>query len=416
MTALSESLTEHLRSSESRLIDQWLARCESDGQLELVSRLSRDAFRNNMPAALAGLREVLANEADECSERIKAEVAKHGHHRWKQGFNLQQVIRDWGILNSILVSEVERFLTQQFPGCHAERATVFERMADYLTEAMSESVRRFDDFRRAEAVAMARDLEVAKRQFEQVTHARGEMLREAAHDIRGGLTAIAGVSSLLRDPDNTTGADGELLDVLEGGVASVQVMLSSLLDLSRLESGADPLDLGVADVSGELRDLVAELRPMAADKELGLAFHCPDDFTMETDISKVRRIAQNLVINAIKYTHRGEVVIAVCRDAKCWTLEVRDTGPGMQDKLGSPVATQLDDVDEPRSHSETMHAGSYAGEGIGLTIVKRLCTLLEAGIRMHSERSRGTTFIVEFPLDYDHIGGDTNRDGDAAPG
>ncbi|MGQ3198233.1 MAG: sensor histidine kinase [Hydrogenophaga sp.] len=147
---------------------------------------------------------------------------------------------------------------------------------------------------------------------------------------------------------------------------------------------------------------------------------------VQSDAVKLRRIAQNLVLNAIRYTRAGGLVLSWekggAQDAERWTLRVQDTGPGigqaksseLQDAL--EVATQhADQVVEDNRNDQVTHihdddAGVPApgespdtyvhGEGIGLSIVKRLCEVLDATVQVESS-ARGTTFEVLLPVAYD---------------
>lgn len=112
-------------------------------------------------------------------------------------------------------------------------------------------------------------------------------------------------------------------------------------------------------------------------------------------------IAQNLLVNALEHTSHGEVRLIWKRDAIRWLLQVRDTGPGMQDQLGLRVAQELDHRDADRYPELRDAPFAYSGEGIGLSIVKRLCGLLDVEVALSLRRGQGTDFTVKFPLGYD---------------
>jgi len=138
-------------------------------------------------------------------------------------------------------------------------------------------------------------------------------------------------------------------------------------------------------------------------------------------MEQVQRIAQNLLLNALKYTHAGSVTIgwgdSRNNDAKRWMLWVNDTGPGFQAGSGAPLAEALKDatteskqIDERASRSkpdskchlpDRRPVHQEPGEGIGLSIVKRLCELLDASIELESKPGMGATFRVIFPRHYD---------------
>lgn len=397
MSRMLDELADHLRTHQERIVEEWDRGCKSDEALAVASTLTRAEFRNNIPAAIAGLCAVIRRGPDDgLIDFIREQVAKHGHHRWKQGFSLRQLIRDWGHLNRVLIITIQDFFRAQQGETADEQRCAMDRLAVFITEATSNSVRRFDDLRRSEAAALAHDLRDTKSRFEQITKARGDLLREAAHDIRGGLSAIAGASAVLKlgEPQSLS----ELLDVLDQGVNSVLEMLNSLLELSRLEAGAETLEMQTVDVAKLLMDLAAEWRPKATAKSLELTTSGPQEAIVRTDPSKVRRIAQNLLANALQYTTEGEVGLSWELGSLNWTLRVTDTGPGIQDVQGSAIAREMDHQDRDREHPMQAGPQAYSGEGIGLTIVKRLCDMFDASISLDSAAGRGTCFTIEIPL------------------
>lgn len=400
MNQTLRDLADHLQARKEHVVDGWRQACESDGELELVSRLTRDQFRNNLPSALDELCRALVADGDlSSSETIEQEVARHGHHRWKQGFNLRQLIRDWGHFNQVIVDEIDTFFSERPPDEAPNRSLALHRLAGYMLEAASGSVRRFDELRQAQAASMAEDLENLRQEFDRLTAARGRMLREAAHDLRGGLSAVVASSDVLKLAAEGNESLSDVLDTMDRGLGSVSEMLESLLDLSRLEAGADPPEVLSVDIGEVLKELVHQHRNYAVDKGLTLQWDGPDPFWVRTDPGKVRRIAQNLLVNAIQHTRQGAVHLSWARDEERWTLAVADTGPGIQDLTGSLMAQELDHPDLAESPPMPKATLSYTGEGIGLTIVKRLCELLDAGISLESELGKGTTFRVEIPFD-----------------
>lgn len=399
MAKTLRDLADHLQACREDLVDRWRLACEADEELELVSRLTREQFRNNIPSAIDALCRALVAEDDVSSATgIEREVARHGHHRWKQGFNLHQLIRDWGHFNRVLVDAIDVFFSERSPEEASDRSLALHRLAGYMTGAASSSVRRFDELKQTQAASLAEDLASLRQEFERLSQARGRMLREAAHDIRGGLSAVVAASDVLKLSTDGNQSLDDVLDTMDRGVRSVSELLDSLLDLSRLEAGADPPELMSVDIAEVLTELAKQERSIAARKGLALRWSGPEPLLVRTDPGKVRRIAQNLLVNALQHTQRGEVRLSWAREQDRWILEVADTGPGIQNLTGSPVARELDNPDLGESPPLPKATLSYTGEGIGLTIVKRLCEVLDAGVSLESEPGKGTTFRVEISL------------------
>ena len=110
---------------------------------------------------------------------------------------------------------------------------------------------------------------------------------------------------------------------------------------------------------------------------------------------------QNILINALTYTLEGEVNLAwyLEREQERWAIEISDSGPGIDCTHPTSLAHELE-TDKPIRKP----AGAFSGEGIGLTIVKRLCEALGASIQVRSAPADGTRFTIHFPLSYDRPG------------
>lgn len=403
---MSDSLSElatFLQDRETEIIDFWMRVCEEDQSLGVVSKLTRTEFLDNIPAALNVLYRALRAGAEEFPRTIQQEIEKHGHHRWKQGFTLKELIRDWGHLNRVLIKMIRVFFKESDSHDHRDQFHALDRLSLFMTEAMSCSVRRYDDLKQAEAASLSKDIEQVSEEFHKLTEIRGQMLREAAHDIRGGLSSATMATRVLKSSSITKESFYEVLETLNSGVESALVMLESLLDLSRIEAGIDRAHVVNVDVVETLQHLVSENKILACEKGLELIFEGPDSFIAPTDPTMLRRIAQNLLRNALQHTISGQVKVICEPQEKRWLLQVVDTGEGMQDVLGSPVAQEMDDLNHGVESASAHSPLACKGEGVGLTIVKRLCELLDAGLHLESRAGNGTTFTIEFPLQYDSL-------------
>ncbi len=195
--------------------------------------------------------------------------------------------------------------------------------------------------------------------------------------------------------------------------------------LARLQAGSEIRRIESLDVTTLLQALCEGIRPLAAKRGLYLNCQGPDGSTTDGDAVKIRRIAQNLILNAVEYTHEGGITVtwgdSSAEDPKRWVLCVSDTGAGFHTGSGKPLAVSLEETSEPAAQSsptaierddasvrigppisvtETGRASGEPGEGIGLSIVECLCDMLDATVEMHSVIAVGTTFRVFFPRHY----------------
>jgi len=207
---------------------------------------------------------------------------------------------------------------------------------------------------------------------------RGELLRSTSHDLRGNFGIIQGAATLL-DMAKTDEERGQMLAMLQRNLRQATQMLTELMDFSRLESGQEQRHLGLFDVADLLGKLVESVQPLADERGLRLQSEGDETLLVEGDAVKVNRIAQNLLLNALKYTLKGGVTVRWGTEpiTDRWQLTITDTGPGL------PEENQ-----------------SASGEGIGLAIVRQLCDLLDGQLEVDSQAGVGTRFQVSFPRKY----------------
>jgi signal transduction histidine kinase len=227
-----------------------------------------------------------------------------------------------------------------------------------------------------------------------------------------------------------------LLQLLQKSVSSVRSLLEDVMDLARLQAGHERRVVKKFDAGALLSQLCEHLSPLAQQRGLYLKTNGTTTMPVEGDDVKTRRIAQNLVLNALKYTQKGGVTVSWGdsrkEDPERWMLCVQDTGPGFHAGPGAELAGALEEATEeahkvekegdvakgregasenvspaPTSLPDDRPIHQEPGEGVGLSIVKRLCELLEAAVEMESEPGTGTTFRVVLPRRYPNPGSGT---------
>jgi len=434
------ALAVHLAARRADVLRAWQVSVELDPELTTSSSLSRAQFNDHIPQVLEAFeRRLQAENSTEREDAIadqKTSAAEHGLHRWQQGYNQRETICEWGHLHSCVLTELEAYerARSQLPFgvmLFARRALV-----RLCSEGVCESAVRYEQLQRTEAASRVLDLENALLQLQSLERQRAETWREAAHDLRGTVHVISGASTLLAkeveaDPNRTTASQ-----ILQRSVGSLRVLLTDLMDLARLEAGQEHRHVARFDAAEVLREFCETFRPLATQHNLFLKTEGPQSLLVEGDSVKVLRIAQNLVLNALKVTERGGVRLIweerTVSGVQQWLLCVQDTGPGFQRHsataplvqalrqataeahevearaessgdatAGSDAAPMLKSESNPSSaNTARTAAAGAAGEGIGLSIVKRLCELLDATLELETAPGAGTTFRVVLPRAY----------------
>lgn len=421
-------LTEHLASRRKVILQAWRNAIAADPQLTTARALSRGQINDHIPQVLDAFEHKLRSrpggrEAQAADRLTKKEEVKHGLHRWQQGYRLPELMREWGHLQLCLFDELDAFAATH---PEVERGTMVEvarEMISLVNEAVSESCNQYERMQQAEARGRMSDLEAALASINEIERRRADLIREAVHDLTGNVLGVTVAAQLLGAANTPKAAREEFSLLLQRGVQSVSSMLVDLTDLARLESGKETRVISEFDAGSLVTELADTTRPIADKRGLFLKVEGPPQLAVDGDCSKVRRLLQNLLLNALKYTEYGGVTLTLGVEDESWWLMIKDTGPGLQTgpaatlvvglKEATASARESDEkaaaiqgevsnvlVPAPGGSPEVRSSVSQPGEGIGLSIVKRLCELLDASLEVASSPETGTTFRVVLPLHY----------------
>jgi Na+/proline symporter/signal transduction histidine kinase len=242
--------------------------------------------------------------------------------------------------------------------------------------------------RTTELTRLNAELGRAKADAEEANVSKTRFLAAASHDILQPLNAARlYVTSLLERQDE--GENARLIGNVDASLEAVEEIFGALLDISRLDSGAMRAELVSFRIDELLRQLDVEFAPLAREKGLTLTF-VPCSLTVRSDRRLLRRMLQNLVSNAIKYTLKGRVLIGCRRQRGKLRIDVFDTGLGIPTSKKRLVFREFQRLDEG--------AKVARGLGLGLSIVERIGRVLDHKIDLHSTPRRGSRFSVEVPV------------------
>lgn len=237
--------------------------------------------------------------------------------------------------------------------------------------------------------ANMKELVEAKEKAEEMSRLKDAFLANMSHEIRTPLTSIIGFSEILREV--VTGDGLQFAEAIEASGQRLLRTLESVLDLAQIESGTLRLQESRFDLVHEVQEVVSLLHRAAEKKGLVLsASAAASPLPVVLDRGVVSRILMNLVSNAVKFTRQGSVTVKVREEGSEAVIDVTDTG------IGISAAFLPHIFDEFRQES-TGQSRSHEGNGLGLTITKRLVDLVGGAIRAESEPGRGTTMTVRFP-------------------
>ncbi|MEM7683815.1 MAG: ATP-binding protein [Pseudomonadota bacterium] len=286
-------------------------------------------------------------------------------------------------ITEVLMNRVERNAEQSGDGYSLfQRAIALEGEVNART---AELQRTLDLLNRANL-----QLSAASAAAEEANRAKSRFVAAASHDVRQPLTAaklyLEQIARTELDPKQEN-----IVGQLSSAFRSVESIIGSLLDISRLDSSATRAEISAFPVSRVLEPVIEEFQPLAAQN--GLDLWCiPSSVWVLSDPFYLRQIIQNFVSNAVQYSGSGRVLVGCRKRGDELEIQVYDTGPGLTEDERKLIFAEF-----KRLPSKTHRAGNVEGVGLGLAIVERAAKLLGHPLDLRSIPGRGSVFSVRVP-------------------
>ena len=278
-------------------------------------------------------------------------------------------------------------------------ATYVFLMASYyssVVDSQSELLREID--RHQETMKM---LTLAKDEAVRANGAKSDFLAKMSHELRTPLNAVLGYSEILLEDAELEGRGEQIADLqkISGAGKHLLAMVNDILDISKIEAGKMELNIESVDLDGLIREVEATSRPLAAKNTNAFIVERAENLgTVRVDATKLRQAVYNLLSNAAKFTHNGQVKLSVRREMREsgeWlVIAVADTGMGISKEQQESLFSNF-------SQANPSIAAKYGGTGLGLSLSQNLCRLMGGVITVESELGRGSCFTIHLPLGSD---------------
>lgn len=235
-------------------------------------------------------------------------------------------------------------------------------------------------------------LRVANQAAEETSRAKSRFLANMSHELRTPLNHIIGYTEILGEELEDRSDLQPDLRKIQNSAKQLMNMISGILEISKIEMGQAELsweDVKVAGLMHEVLDIfrsVAEKHSNQIDTRIA-----PEVQQLRTDRGKIHKVLSCLVENACKFTSHGSVSVEVEREGDSVLFHVRDSGIGM-------TPDQVARVFEPFTQADDSSTREYSGTGLGLTLARQYCRLLNGDISVKSEPGRGSTFTLSVPI------------------
>src|SRR5271155_3461859 len=353
-----------------------------------------------------------------CWNRQFGEIFDLPHELTRVGIALGDILRHIAEQGERSTRDVDEFIAERvvkyasaaepFLERFAERGLVIEVRANRMPDGglvttftdITPSVKAAEALERANATLERRvrertreltrlnnELHRAKAEADDANVSKTRFIAAASHDILQPLNAARlYVTSLIER--QRAGEYGDLVQNIDASLEAVEEIFTALLDISRLDTGAMKPEFSDFRIDELLHRLEVEFTPLARESDLDLKF-MPCTQTIRSDRRLLRRLLQNLISNAIKYTPSGGVLVGCRRRGGELRIEVYDTGIGIPQGKRRAVFKEFHRLD---------HGARVArGVGLGLSIVERIARVLDCEVALKSTFGRGSRFSVEVP-------------------
>jgi signal transduction histidine kinase/CheY-like chemotaxis protein len=362
------------------IVDRWCERAKVE--IPDAKRIHRDTLRDQLPRFVVATAQALRHAGDPSPTRYCESANEHGLQRWNTKWSLAELVRDYQLLQLVILEYLEDALERslEFREIMAVTVHIDDAIAASITtyvETRDEHVRRLDKER--------------VNTLQQTNHRKDEFIAILAHELRNSLAPICTSIDLLQLTLNESDpALNETLEILGRHAKQVTCLVDDLLDLARIAQGRFELRKQELDLATILKQAIDSTRHEFEARRHTLHVELPKaPLYVQADPARFVQIVVNLLHNAAKYTEPGgQTWLTAEKTNGEAVITVRDTGVGIPPQMVSRVFDMFVQVEESNHQSS-------GGLGIGLTLVQRLTELHGGTVTCSSSGlGHGSEFVV----------------------
>ena len=239
--------------------------------------------------------------------------------------------------------------------------------------------------------------------LKEIETSKTEFLNTISHELKTPLTAISAHLEIIENSEKNCNCQiyckkpeckKQIKSSIQTSIKNVkqlEILINNILELSKLESKSFELNFIEIDLKQEIKKIINNLNVLAIQKNIQLMFDEKDSSFVIADLQMIQKILNNLILNAIKFTEEGEIVIKLKKQEDNILISILDTGIGISKEEQDKIFDKFYQVDSSLRRK-------YEGSGLGLSITKKLIELHSSKLNVESEFGKGTTFSFTLPI------------------
>jgi signal transduction histidine kinase len=390
----AQHLVDYLVRQQAFIGEQVVKTIRTTGSIPGALALTDQELIDHFPQLFAHLVEYFITEASpEAQKRTVEAAVKHGKARWRQGYQLTELVRElWLVHKAILDLAIEKFFELN-PQWASYSKTAWRNLAGFFEDSVAGSVQRYVENHMEELRQVNSRLLEANKSLSRIDGLRLRLIRTVSHEIANVLNTLNLTITFLTISDNQSNRE-EMLRTCQRNVQEMSDLLDDLKGYSLLLGGAETPQKEEIDIPAFCSELESSFHAMTEDAGLRLILEIDAGLrTVRSDPKKIRGVLRNLAINAINYRNpeRKDGTITLefrSLDDNSWQIAVEDSGIGISPEHFDTIFEEFKRI-APSTHTK--------GTGLGLAITKRLVDELKGKIEVFSEVGQGTRFVLTFP-------------------
>ncbi len=379
---------------KDEIIRAWMVQVTEDSEIESDRNLTYEGILDSLPSLMSAISDLLSKEGSEDSKDIRAMLntgLNHGELRAQQGYDAEEIVREYAILREVIFEALESKLLGSDPLVLLRTVRLIDGAID---QVMAVCMERYTEERLRESSLLYNELIISNQELDRLVRNEQKNLAHLAHELKSPLSCIIGYSDLfLRQQNSSVEPKLSFIEQVLSSGRKLLEMINETLEVSAGQAGQISMKLAPVDLCEVVEEVVLVMATLAQQKGLSIALECDQlDQPMLSDRTRLRQIVTNLVSNAVRYTEQGDIKVSVSQVADEVEIAIADTGVGIE-------RAEQARIFEPYYQGKAGQA-LPSSTGLGLAIAHQMAKLLQGTIRLESKLDVGSTFIVVLPLQH----------------